>query len=74
VLLATDLARPKHLKPRQTAWYAKEHMTFSDTRAAVRQQLWNTLPTDLTSPKQQEIIEIRRLFLNRLLEALCYAP
>jgi DDE superfamily endonuclease len=73
VLLAADLARRKQLKPRQAAWYTKEHMTFSDTIAAVRQQLWNTLPTYSTSPKQQEIIEMPRLFLNRLLEALCYA-
>jgi hypothetical protein len=39
-LLATDLHRRGKLQVRQAAWYRKPQLTFSDTIAAVRQQLW----------------------------------
>src|SRR5919199_2087914 len=39
-LLGADLHRCGKLQVRQSAWYRKVSLTFSDTIAAVRQQLW----------------------------------
>ena len=71
-LLGADLHRRGKLKVRTAAWYAKEQLTFSDTIAAVRQQVWVAAPFSL-SQKKQKVVEIPRALLNHLTEALCYA-
>lgn len=71
-LLATDLHRRGKLQIRQSAWYLKPQMTFSDTIAAVRQQIW-TCSLFTWSPKQQDHIETSHLIFQHLTEALCYA-
>lgn len=71
-LLGADLHRRGKLKARAAAWYRKEHIKFSDTIAAVRQQVWAALPFSL-SPKKKQLVEIPRDVLERLTEALCYA-
>jgi DDE superfamily endonuclease len=71
-LFAADLHRRGKLPRRSSAWYRKPRLTFSDTIAAVRQQLW----TDLHfawSPPTQDQIKIPRVLFQHLTEALCYA-
>jgi hypothetical protein len=58
---------------RQTAWYYKSHPTFSDALALVRRQLWAQEPTFCGSPSATDTVKIRREFLERLTEAVCYA-
>jgi DDE superfamily endonuclease len=48
-LLAADLHRRGKLQIRRSAWYHKPQLTFSDTIAAVRQQLWDCLSSMLSS-------------------------
>jgi hypothetical protein len=71
-LLASDLHRRGKLRLRPSAWYPKSQLTFSDTIAAVRQQLWIGSLFSWSSP-QQDRIEIPRLLFQHLTEALCYA-
>jgi hypothetical protein len=71
-LLADDLHRRGKLSLRSSAWYHKTQPTFSDTIAAVRQQLWSS-PPFTQSPKKRDQIIIPRLFFQHLTEALCYA-
>jgi DDE superfamily endonuclease len=71
-LLATDLHKRGKLQARLSAWYRKPQLTFSDTIAAVRQQLW-TGSLFAWSPQLQDPIETSRLLLQHLTEALCYA-
>jgi DDE superfamily endonuclease len=71
-LLASDLHRRGKLSPRSSAWYRKTQLTFSDTIAAVRQQLWSSLPF-IRSQQKRDQIKIPRLFFLHLTEALCYA-
>jgi hypothetical protein len=58
-------------KPRQAAWYAKSHLTFSDALAAVRSRLWATTIFD-TSRQDRDQVKIPRTLLNRLTEAACF--
>jgi hypothetical protein len=71
-LLASDLHQRGKLSLRSSAWYRKTQLTFSDTIAAVRQQLWSN-PPFTRSPKKRDQIKIPRLFFQHLTEALCYA-
>jgi DDE superfamily endonuclease len=71
-LLASDLHRRGKLSLRSSAWYRKRQLTFSDTIAAVRQQLWSRPPL-ARSPKKRDHIKIPRLCFQHLTEALCYA-
>ena len=71
-LLASDLHQRGKLSLRSSAWYHKTQPTFSDTIAAVRQQLWSRLPFT-RSAKKRDPIKIPRLFFQHLTEALCYA-
>ena len=71
-LLASDLYQQGKLSLRPSAWYGKKQLTFSDTIAAVRKQLWSS-PPFTRSPKKRDQIKIPRLFLQHLTEALCYA-
>jgi DDE superfamily endonuclease len=71
-LLASDLHQRGKLSLRSSAWYHKTQPTFSDTIAAVRQQLWCSAPFTRSSKKRDQI-KIPRLFFQHLTEALCYA-
>jgi DDE superfamily endonuclease len=71
-LLANNLHQRGKLSLRSSAWYNKTQLTFSDTIAAVRQQLWSS-PPFVRSPKTRDQIKIPRLFFQHLTEALCYA-
>ncbi|MBV9482830.1 MAG: hypothetical protein JO249_19125 [Acidobacteria bacterium] len=71
-LLASKLHQRGKLPLRSLAWYRKPQLTFSDTIAAVRQQLWSNLPFPW-SPKKRDQTKIPRFFFRHLTEALCYA-
>ena len=71
-LLASDLHRCGQLPIRQSAWYRKPQLTFSDTIAAVRQQLW-ARSLFAWSPPSQDQREIHHQLFRHLTEALCYA-
>jgi len=71
-LWAADLDKRGQLAVRRSAWYRKPQLTFSDTIAAVRQQLW-TGSLFACSSKKQDRTETSRLLLQHLTEALCYA-
>jgi hypothetical protein len=58
---------------RQTAWYRKSYPTFSDALALVRRQLWAQEPTFYRSPSATDTVKVRREFLERLTDAVCYA-
>jgi hypothetical protein len=57
---------------RSTAWYGKTRPTFSDAIALVRRQLWDHIHFS-TSQQETDMIQIPRVLLERLTEALCYA-
>jgi hypothetical protein len=59
-----------HVK--STAWYTKTHPTFSDAIALVRRHLWNHIHFS-TSQQETDVIQIPRVLLTHLTEALCYA-
>jgi DDE superfamily endonuclease len=71
-LLASELHQRGKLPLRSSAWYRKTQLTFSDTIAAVRQQLWSSPPLPRSLKKRDQII-MPHLFLQHLTEALCYA-
>jgi hypothetical protein len=71
-LLASDLHRRGKLQVRSSAWYHKPQRTFSDTVAAVRQQLWTDSLFARSSP-EQDCTKSSSLLLQHLTEALCYA-
>jgi hypothetical protein len=60
------------LSPRRAAWYPKPAATFADALARLRQHLWferivtSAANTDMTEPTSPAI--------QRLIEAVCYAP
>jgi hypothetical protein len=71
-LLASDLHRRGKLQVRSSAWYRKPRLTFSDTIAAVRQQLWTNSLFARSSP-EQDCTKSSSWLLQHLTEALCYA-
>ena len=71
-LLAADLHRRGKLQIRRSAWYLKPQLTFSDTIAAVRQQLW-ACSLFACSPKSTHQRETSHPLFQHLTEALCYA-
>jgi hypothetical protein len=71
-LLASDLHRRGKLQVRSSAWYRKPRLTFSDTIAAVRQQLWTNSLFARSSP-EQDCTKNSSWLLQHLTEALCYA-
>ena len=70
-LLAHGLYRAGGLSVRRLAWYDKQQATFSDALAAVRYHLWEVEHFS-TSPSDTERVEIPRLSLQCLLQAVCY--
>lgn len=71
-LLASNLHSQGRLRLRSAAWYDKSQPTFSDSIAAVRQQLW-AVSLFTGSGSQQDQSKMPRLLLQHLTEALCYA-
>ena len=73
-LLTTSLQQAaQSIRPRPSAWYAKALPTFSDALALVRFQLWDCLPTFLTSGSEPEMIKVPRAFADLLIETLAYS-
>ncbi len=71
-LLANRSARHGKLPVRQSAWYAKKSVTFSDALALVRQCLWRELGFVLSSSGPDRS-KLPKKTLERLTHALCYA-
>ena len=59
------------LAVRRSAWYGKEQATFSDALAAVRQHLWEAEYFPTSTP-DTEWVEIPRVYLQRLMQSVCY--
>jgi hypothetical protein len=57
-------------QPRQAAWYAKSHLTFSDALAVVRAKLWSA--SFEMSRQDRDQVKIPRALLNRLTDAACF--
>ncbi len=71
-LVAACLVESNKVPVRQSAWYAKEVATFSDTIAMVRRYLWSHQHFQM-SQTTSEMIKVPRSLLERLTETLCYA-
>ena len=57
---------------RQAAWYHTAVPTFADALAVVRRQIWrHTLCC--TSPLCDDMVDVPRVLVERLADALCYA-
>lgn len=71
-LLAHQLHRrsPGRLKARGAAWYDKTRVTFSDTLACVRSELWRNFP--LSMP-EQDSHKTTTAVINHFAGLLCYA-
>lgn len=70
-LMATELHRAKALSKRTAAWYAKEHLTFSDALAAVRSEIWQTMSFSM-SGSDDDMQKVPRALYQRLMSTLCY--
>jgi hypothetical protein len=58
----------------RAAWYEKEHPTFSDALALVRKELWTQQEATLCGSAQQTgTLKVPRKFMERLIDAVCYA-
>jgi hypothetical protein len=57
-------------KPRQAAWHAKSHLTFSDALSGVRAKLWSG--SFEMSRQVRDEVKTPRPLLNRLTEAACF--
>jgi hypothetical protein len=71
-LLAPRLNHHACLRVSATAWYRKQHPTFSDTLAAVRRQIWSEQGL-LTSPQSIELPKHRPALCEGIAHALCHA-
>lgn len=69
---AHQLVGAEPLPVRQSAWYIKALPTFSDTLAFVRQRLWPTTLSCMSSSKHERI-EIPRALFDRLVDTLAFA-
>lgn len=57
---------------RQSAWYSKEHLTFSDMLAAVRRCIWKQMNFCMSAP-QLDMQESTPDFPSHLIEMLCFS-
>jgi hypothetical protein len=71
-LWANRLCKNRLVKMQPTAWYKKEHLTFSDAIAAVRTQIWQQREFYLSEEKG-EMIKIPRALFSELTELLARA-
>ena len=74
-LAAHLLIQESQLRVRQAAWYKKPLPTFSDAIGWVRQRFWSTEAENTFSnvDENDEMVKISPDFLQRLIEAVCYA-
>jgi hypothetical protein len=72
ILLAERVREQPGLTVRREAWYAKECVTFSDTRAMVRRWLWAEQHVQL-SQTEADMMKVPRVLFEWLTEMLCYA-
>jgi hypothetical protein len=71
-LLAARLHHHARRRVSATAWYRKQHPTFSDTLAAVRRQIWSEQGL-LTSRPSAELPKLRPALREGIAYALCHA-
>jgi hypothetical protein len=71
-LLGDRLNHHARLRVPATAWYRKQHPTFSDTLAAVRRQIWSDQGL-LTSRQSIELPKLRPALREGIAHALCQA-
>ena len=71
-LMAQGLGATGAIIVRQTAWYIKDHATFSDTIAWVRRYLWATGDFSMSS-ESVDIVKIPRPLMERFIDAVCHA-
>lgn len=71
-LWANSLYENRLVKMQLSAWYKKEHPTFSDALAAVRTQIWQQREFYL-SEEQEEMIKIPKALFGELTELLARA-
>lgn len=69
--IASDLHERHGMSKRCSAWYVKEHMTFSDALAAVRLTLWRSLSSQM-SCSETDSEKVPRSIHERLLHTLAY--
>jgi len=70
-LIAAKLNQKDTLISRQSAWYVKEHIAFSDALAAVRHLLWKAEGFSISS-SDTNISIIPRPLIQRFISTLCY--
>jgi DDE superfamily endonuclease len=59
---------------RKAAWYDKRHPTFSDALALVRKELWRQQEATFCGSVQQSgTVKVPCKFMERLIDAVCYA-
>jgi hypothetical protein len=58
---------------RRAAWYDKPPPTFRDALALVRKELWAQEATFCESLRETDTVKVSREFVERLIDALCYA-
>ena len=68
---AHDLYREGRLAVRRSGWDAKEQATFSDALAAVRCHWWE-VEYFSTSASDSDRVEMPRVYLQNLMQAVCY--
>jgi hypothetical protein len=71
-LLVQQRRADTSLPVRQAAWYRKEQPTFSDALAFVRRELWQHAAFR-TSAADSEVVQVPRVLIDRLTDALAYA-
>ena len=73
-LAAHLLVQQNQVKVRQAAWYQKPFATFSDAIAWVRHQFWSTEAEVTFSQvnKKHQMVKISTVFLQRLIDTVCY--
>ena len=63
---------PTAAQVRQAAWYPKPRPTCADSLALARRALWAQAALCI-SASDPDVVEVPRVFLDRLTDALCYA-
>jgi hypothetical protein len=71
-LLAHERLGTAATSARQSAWYAKSVLTFSDALALVRRELW-TRTTFCGLPHESDRVKMPHALLDHLTDLLCYA-
>lgn len=70
-LIAAQLYDSQQLFIRQSAWYVKEQITFSDALAAVRRLFWQHQSFSMSDIPQQNV-KISRRFYQHIIDTLSY--